>query len=305
MGPPRTPTALPPDPTARRRALIIINPAAGRSRRTGAWLGQLTQELGALGCDALVRHATDPGDVERLARDAKPEFDVIAVGGGDGTINAAVNGTSGSARPLALLPLGTANVLAREIGLPRAPAALARLIVFGAARPVWPGRIGDRLFMTMTSSGFDAEIVAAVNPTLKRYLGRIAFAWAIIAALVRYRHHHLIVQTEHGEHRAAMAIATRTRFYAGPFIIAPQASLAEPALDLVLFQRSGRVAAVCYLLALLCGALPGRADVTMLRTRQAHLTAATALAVQADGEIVGSLPSTIGISHRPLMLICP
>jgi diacylglycerol kinase (ATP) len=196
-------------------------------------------------------------------------------------------------------------VLAREIGLPRDPESLAELIVRGAARPIWPGRIGDRLFLTCASSGFDAEIVAAVHPGLKRRFGRLAFAWAIGSLVVRYRAHDLVIRCDGAEHAAATVIAAKTRRYAGPWIIAPTADLARPMLELVLFRRPGRLAVLRYLAALPLGRLPHHQDVTLLRCREAALSAAGPLPVQADGEIVGILPVTVGVAERPLYLVQP
>jgi diacylglycerol kinase (ATP) len=289
----------------RRRALIIVNPAAGGSRRTQRLLAKLVAALARRGCDAIVRVGAEEGDVERLAREAEADFDVIVAAGGDGTIGAVANGAAASGRVVALLPCGTANVLAHEIGLPRRPDRLAALIVEGRARAVWPGRVAGRLFLTTASSGFDAEIVAAVSPRLKRRFGRLAFAWAILVRLWRYREHALVVRVDGAEHRAAAAIATTGRCYAGPFVIAPGADLGEPMLVLVLFRRAGRLAVIRYLAALLLGRLPGRRDVTLLRCRAAALSSADSIPVQADGDIVAQLPVSIAIADAPLWLVRP
>ena len=290
----------------RRRVLIILNPAAGRSRSSRRLLDRVVAALEGRGCAVVVRR-TGPamGDAERLAREAGPEFDIIVAAGGDGTINGVANGMAAAPRPLALLPLGTANVLAREIGLPRRPELLAELIASGPARPIWPGRVGDRLFLTMASSGFDAETVAAVNPRLKRHVGRLAFAWAIVLCLWRYRASELHVSVDGADHRAATVIAAKGRFYAGSHVIAPRANLAEPMLDLVLFQRSGRLMVLRYLAALLLGRMHRRSDVTFLRSRSALVSGAESLPVQADGEIVACLPVCIAIAEQPLRLVRP
>ncbi len=291
--------------------LVILNPAAGRSRSSKRLLDRVIAALEGHGCAVVVRR-TGPavGDAERLAREAGPEFDIIVAAGGDGTINAvangmAVNGMAAVPRPLALLPLGTANVLAREIELPRRPELLAELIATGPARPIWPGRVGDRLFLVMASSGFDAETVAAVNPRLKRYAGRLAFAWAIVLCLWRYRASELRVQIDGADHRAAAVIAAKGRFYAGSYVVAPRANLSEPILDLVLFQRSGRLMVLRYLAALLLGRVARRNDIAFLRSRGALVSGTEALPVQADGEIVARLPVSIGIAERPLQLVRP
>jgi YegS/Rv2252/BmrU family lipid kinase len=289
-----------------RRVLIISNPTAGRLRSSRRRLDRFVAALERRGC-SVVERGSGPGqgDIERLAREAEPDFAVIVAAGGDGTLNAVVNGIAGSPRAVAVLPLGTANVLAREIGLSRRPERVAELIAAGQARPIWPGRVGDRLFVMMASSGFDAEIVAAVEPKLKRHLGRLAFAWAIVRRLRRHQAHDLCVRVDGVEHHAAGVIAAKGRFYAGSYLVAPYASLAEPTLDFVLFHRSGRLAVLRYLGALLLGRLPHRNDVASLRSGAACLSAAQPLPVQADGEIVGCLPVCLRIADRPLHLIQP
>ena len=297
----------------RRRVLIIANPAAGRARSSRRLLDRVVRALERRGCSVVVRRTgPEVGDAERMARNAEAGFEIIVAAGGDGTLNGVANGAVANGalanaphRPLALLPLGTANLLAREIGLPRRPEDLAELIAAGPAQPIWPGRAGDRLFLTMASSGFDAEVVAAVNPRLKRFVGRFAFAWAIAVCLWRYRPAELVVRADGADHRAATVVAAKGRFYGGPFVIAPSADPAAPILDLVLFQRSGRLAVLCYLGALLLGRVARRRDVTCLRARAALVSAADSLPVQADGEIVARLPVFLGIAGRPLQLVRP
>lgn len=294
-----------------RRVLIIVNPDAGAGRGRGRHrLICLVEALERRGCIVVVRRAgRELGDAERLAREAEADFDVIAAAGGDGTFNAVVNGLSSAAaatRPVALLPLGTANVLARDVGLPRRVEALADLIAAGAAQPVWPGRAGDRLFLTMASSGFDAAVVAAVDPRLKRHFGRVAFAWAILVGLWRYRAHQLTVRADGIDYRVAGAIAAKGRFYAGPFVIAPDADLSEPVLDLVLLRRGSRRTILSILAALLLGRVANCGHLQYLRTRAAVVISSDdPLPVQADGEPLAPLPITIRIAERPIWLVRP
>ncbi|MGE5269289.1 MAG: diacylglycerol/lipid kinase family protein [Thiohalocapsa sp.] len=289
----------------RRRILIIVNPAAGWRQRTRRRLDRVTGALRRLGCVVAVQPTVPAmGEVECLVREAAAEFDVIVAAGGDGTISAVVNGLVGLSRPLAVVPCGTANVLAHEIALPARPEALAELIAVRPARPIWPGAVCDRLFLTTASSGFDAEIVERIDPRLKRRIGRGAFAWAIAGALPGYRSAELRVSVGGAEHYATMMVAAKGRFYAGPFAIAA-ADLGEPALDFVLCQRSGRLAMLRYLAALPLGHIAGRADVAVARGREALVSASTPLPVQADGEIVGHLPARFSVASEPLMLIRP
>lgn len=289
----------------RRRVLIIVNPAAGWRLRTRRRLDLVVGALRGLGCVVAVRPTIPAaGGIECLVREEAADFDVVVAAGGDGTINAVANGLAGMSRPLAVLPCGTANVLAHEIAMPRRPEALAELIAEGLARPIWPGMVCDRLFLTTASSGFDAEIVERIDPRLKRWLGRGAFAWAIAGALPGYRAAGLRVVIGQGEYRATTFIAAKGRFYAGPYRIAT-ADLGQPALDFVLCQRPGRLAMLRYLAALPLGHIPGRADIAIVRGGEALVSAATPLPVQADGEIVGHLPARFSVASEPLMAIRP
>ncbi len=292
-----------------RRILVIFNPAAGRERRHAKRLGRVVAELERRGCTVTILPTGAPGDAEQLAREADPAFDLIVAAGGDGTVNEVANGIF-AARPLAVLPLGTGNVLANEIGLPRDPRRLAEVIADGTPKPIWPGRAGDRLFLAMIGVGFDAEVLGALDPWLKRRIGKLAFIWAILVCLGRYRRGEFVVGTEGGAYRAASAIVTTGSLYAGRFIIAPVARLDVRQLHIVLFRRAGRLAVLRYLGAMLLGRLHRLADVSILTARRASVAAgkhaaATPSVVETDGEIRGRLPLAIEIAASPLLLVQP
>ena len=290
----------------RRHILIIVNPAAGRARSSERRLGRFVAALERQGCTVVLRRAgPSPGQVERLAGQAEPGFDAIVAAGGDGTISAVVNGLGGRAVPFGVLPLGSANVLAREIRLPRAPEALASLITTGPVSPIWLGRVGERAFVMMASAGFDSEIVAALSPELKRRVGRLAFAWGFLVRLWHCPACELTVRADGVEYRAAAVVAAKGRHYAGPFVVAPGADLAEPVLELVLLDRRGRWAMLRYATALFLGRVPRLGDIAIVRARQASVAGNRALPVQADGEIVGELPIALAVADRPLLLIRP
>jgi YegS/Rv2252/BmrU family lipid kinase len=305
------PEAVPPAATAaalRRRVLIIANPMAGHRGRAGRRLGRVVAALERRGCAVVLRVAGAAGGAERLAREAELGFDIIVAAGGDGTLNAVLNGVSrmdGAPPPVALLPFGTANVFAHDIRLPRGAEPLAELIAHAAPSPIWPGRVDDRLFAGLAGIGFDAEIVARVDPRLKRWVGRLAFVWAAIVSLWRYRPCELAVRVDGAEYCAAAVIAVTGRCYGGPFVIAPRADPCEPILDLLLFRRSGRLAALRYVAALLCGGLSRRRDIECLRCRSAAVMAVAAVPVELDGEPAGATPVALGVAERPLLLIRP
>ena len=293
-----------------RRILVIFNPAAGQGRSRAKRLSRVVAELERRGCRVTVLSTRAPGDAERLAREADLAFDLIVAAGGDGTVNEVANGIFDASRPLAVLPIGTGNVLANGIGLPRDPRRLARVIANGTPRPIWPGRAGDRLFLAMTGVGFDAEVLGALDPRLKRRLGKLGYIWAILLCLYRYRRAEFVVGTEGSKYRGASAIVTTGRLYAGRFVIAPDARLDVPLLHIVLFQSAGRLAVLRYLGAMLLGRLHRLADVSILTARRASIAAGKPAAagpsvVEIDGEVHGRLPLAIEIAANPLLLVQP
>jgi diacylglycerol kinase family enzyme len=228
---------------------------------------------------------------------------LIVAAGGDGTIAAVVNGVAAAPRPIAILPLGTANVLAAEIGLPRHAGGRAQVIAEAPAQPVWPGRIDGRLFLTSAGSGFDADVVAAVDFELKRRGGKLAFVWAALSCLVRYRERRLVVIADGVEHRVAGFIATTGPLYAGRFVIAPEARLDEPVLHLVLLEQRGRGDVLRHYVAMLTGRLPRARGVTVVAARNIAISGEDGAPVQADGDIAARLPLALAVAERPIPLV--
>ena len=278
--------------------------------RSGSKLLRTVAALERLGCAVAVRYAGERGaGLEELARSTAPDFDAVIAAGGDGTVDAVVNGlfagASGTMPVLGVLPLGTVNLLARELGVPRDPGALAAAIVSAPVRSVWPGRIGDRLFMVVVGCGFDAETVAAVDPALKLRLGRTAFLPALLKTLRQECRRALALCIDGVEESANSVIIAKGRYYAGPFVLAPAATIAEPYLHAVLLRSGGRRAMVRCLAAGVCGALNRLRDVEIRRCKTVSIAGNDAAPVQADGEIVAALPVTVGVADRPLHLIWP
>jgi diacylglycerol kinase family enzyme len=172
------------------RLRIIHNPTAGgaRWRRYGAVL----ERLDAAGARVEDLATGRRGDAEAYAAAlARDDCDRLVVAGGDGTINEAINGllangAGGRTLPLAILPLGTANVLAQELRLSTRPAAVARYILEGTARPVSLGEANGRAFCLMAGVGFDAHVVARVDGRLKKRIGKLAYVVQTLRQLAVY-----------------------------------------------------------------------------------------------------------------------
>ncbi|MDA0351343.1 MAG: diacylglycerol kinase family protein [Chloroflexi bacterium] len=322
-----------PDPTssATARVLIIRNPGARHPAADSALSGPL-EAIRASGWDARVVDTAARGDAEELARAAASAgTEVVVACGGDGTLNETANGLVGSETALAVIPGGTANVWAREVGIAGDPAAALGLLSAGRRVRVDTGvvQIGaaePRHFLLMCSAGIDAETVRAVEqrPATKRRLGRVAFAWPGLRALFARSVETTIaldrVGGDAGSERVApllLALAGNTRLYGGVLRLAGGAVMDDGALDLVTFEdaRGGRLRAAARRARLVVGALRGslrEAHVDGLRyerTTSVELRPARELAVQADGEFIGvagpDAPLRIWVAPRSLTVVVP
>jgi YegS/Rv2252/BmrU family lipid kinase len=292
---------------------VVFNPTAGGSRR--ARLDATLELLRHSGCEIVLRATAAPGDAEAIARElgaAAEPADIIVVAGGDGTINEAVNGLmekqlNGHAGilPLALVPLGTANVLAAEIGLPVSPAAIARTITRGPATTTYVGLANGRCFTAMAGVGFDAHVVAGVPLGLKRLLGKAAYVVEACKQLVRFRFPRYRVTVDGQVCDAASIIVAKAHFYAGRCVCAPAARIDEPEFHVCLFERGGRWNAIRYAVALAIGRLGRLSDFRILRGRSVTIEGPSDDPVQGDGDIIAHLPVRIEIAPQPLRLIVP
>lgn len=300
------------------RFTVIRNPVAGRRNPT-----LLRDTLAALcgdGHEVVVRDTAQRGDAERLARDAPsgPDLRIVAAGG-DGTINEVVNGlmlrNEDMPPPLGILPLGTANVLAGELGLRIKPAPIVQALTSASATLVHVGRLSTaagvvRHFSLMAGAGFDAKVVAGVDGDLKRRLGKGAYVWRSVVEMTRPVDTRYAVDIDGVRHEAASVIVTRARRYGGPYQIAPDADLRTPLLSACLFERGGRCNVLRYGAALVRDRLPRTAGyrvVAATSVRIAALAKGNGLRepVQVDGDDAADLPVTIDIAPRRLPLLMP
>ena len=286
----------------RRRVLVIFNPTAGWRRRRR--LTRVLRAVEALGCAVTLRETGARGDAEAFARGCDAgAFDLVVAAGGDGTINEVINGLAETALPLALIPLGTANVLAGEIGLPRAADAVAAAIASGAAAPVYLGRANDRRFAMMLGIGIDARIVEGLDVKLKRAAGKLAYVVSALAAILRYRPARYELTIDGARHVAAAAVIAKGHFYGGRFVLARHARLGQPSLHAVLLERPGRWNVLRYAVAIARGRLDRLPDVRVIEARRIDISGPLGEAVQADGDLAAHLPLSVGIAERPLALV--
>lgn len=293
-------------PATARRCLVIHNPVAGR--RHGGFLAATLAHLRTAGAKVTVRNTTARGDAEAFAREARAgAWDLVVAAGGDGTINEVVNGLAGSTMPLAIVPLGTANVLACELGLPRQPEAVARAIAGGIPQSTTLGRatsgLGTRYFTLMAGIGFDAHVVRDVNTGLKRRFGKLAYVAEMARQSWRFSFPAYEILVDGKTVTAASAVIANGRHYGGPWIITPRAGLGRESLALCLFRRRGLWNVTRYALALALGLLPRLPDFEVLEGQTITIQGPVGEPVQGDGDIVALLPVSLSLAPERLLLV--
>ena len=305
-------------PASSLRFIVIRNPVAGR--RNPTLLRDTLSALRVGGHEVVVHDTARRGDAERLARDvpAGPDLRIVAAGG-DGTINEVVNGlmlrNDDAPPPLGILPLGTANVLAGELGVRIKPAAIVAALTSAAPTPVHVGRLstasGDvRHFSLMAGAGFDAKVVAGVDGDLKRRLGKGAYVWRSAIEMTRPVDALYAVDVDGVRHEVASVVVTRARRYGGPYEIAPDADLRTPRLSACLFERGGRCNVLRYGMALVRDRLPRTAGYRVVLATSVRIAALAngngqREPVQIDGDDAADLPVTVDVASRQLRLLMP
>ena len=284
------------------RLLVIANPAAGQPRRLTACL----DALGRRGCRVRVVETKAPGDAETIARGVDPgATDIVVAAGGDGTIHEIVNGLCGKALPLGIVPLGTANVLAAELGLDLAPDRVADTLARGWRWRVRLGRIDSRRFLLMAGAGLDAQVVDSVDLRLKRRIGKFAYVWRAGIEALYYPFPPLMARLDGVVYEAFGVVVCRARHYGGAFVAAPNARLDTETFQVCLLKLPGAMSALRYATALMRGNLSMRSDVEIATARHIVIDGPAGAPVQIDGDIRARLPSVIEMASETIELIAP
>lgn len=292
----------------RRRPFIVFNPTAGipRERFFAAVIARLKHR----GAIATVVEPAHSKEVAALVQSACGSHDMIVAAGGDGTIRQAAASMDFSGVPLGIIPLGTGNVFAREIGLRRDSVHVADTLLDGEVTSVRGAYANGEPFYLMAGVGFDARVIDALNLPLKRILGRAAYAPAMLRVL-RQPLEWLDVMIDRQLYRANWAIIANARHYGGNFIVAPEASIFKSGLKIVLVSAANRPSLMWQLSKLARSAMvqPNNLAVRVIDGTEITVVRSTSgsrpVPVQVDGDAFGSLPLHIDANGPQLRLILP
>ena len=303
-----------------QNALLIHNPNAGNGgagrRRL---LDQARHIFATRGIDAELAETTGPGHATEIAaRAAEENRGLVIACGGDGTLNEIVNGLAahqnGHRVPLALLPGGTANILAKELDLPWDIPRAAEKLVHGTVKEIALGLATPlehsekkKYFLSVAGAGPDGMIVYAVNLELKARLGILAYWWEGAREVFRYKFQHFRVTSGGHKIDASLVIVGRTQNYGGPFKITTEADLFEDHFEILTLTTQSGLRYLSYLPTLWLGKLRGTEGVDFFKTDSlvCEPLDKNPVYAQIDGEPLARLPVEFRIVPRALKLLVP
>jgi diacylglycerol kinase family enzyme len=298
--------------SVRRAVTLIYNPVAGWRRRRK--LIEVVEAMNRRGAIVTLRETGGPGDAERFAREAAEAggTEIVVAAGGDGTINEVANGLVGSQLPLGVIPIGTANVLAIEIGLPTSSDELGALLLEGRAREIGAGRVNKRFFLLWVGAGFDGRLVHAIDPVKKRRFGKLAFVWAGLRQIVFPGGPRLRVSDGVRDVVCGWVVVANACHYAGKFRLAPSVRFEDVGLVTLCIPARGRLGLVAAMIALALGRLERTRGVDVLRGPSIHIAddgQDEVDPVQVDGDDMLTLPVDVecwDVSKAPqIRLVMP
>ncbi|MGV3771411.1 MAG: diacylglycerol/lipid kinase family protein [Verrucomicrobiales bacterium] len=296
------------------KACIIFNPSA-KGEKSRRYL----QELHNLGSQCVLMPTTCAGDARRLAAAAVCDgFETIVAAGGDGTLNEVLNGMADQPASLkrvslGVIPLGTVNVFAKELKIPKSVSGAWEIIRDGrnvsVDLPVVSFCGSDdhpqaRAFVQLAGAGWDARAVELVNWELKKKSGQMAYVVAGLQALAGEKPMITVsdgIRTERGE----LVLIGNGQFYGGAFSVFHHADYADGYLDVCVFPKVNWLSLPTYAWEMVTGNLFQQTSAIYFKARALKITSESKTAFQLEGELVGHLPAEITLMRESLRVIVP
>ncbi len=285
---------------------IIANPVSGGGR--GKTAAQSLQDLlaGALGSAELIL-TKKSGDAGEEA--GRPGADCIVAVGGDGTVNEIANGMRDAGPTLAILPMGTANVVARELGIPRDPQAVAKMIVEHHVREMDVGVTDGKRFLLGAGAGFDAAVAQAVSEHRGSSSSYLKWIGPTLSTAFSYSYPKIraVVDGEEVSRTAQYAIVGNCRYSAGMFAATPKAKIDDGLLDVCLMHNLNLRRLAGLALQLRHARFLERDDVVYVQGKHVELTPASddRAPLQIDGDPAGTIPAEFTVAPKALRVVVP
>ncbi len=289
------------------KSRLIVNPVSGTDSAPD-YLRTINERLRGAAGDLDIVMTVAPGDAAAAARRSVDEgYERLFVGGGDGTLNAAARGIMETGLPLGILPTGTANDLARTLGIEADLEAAVKVIAAGHTRRIDLGVVNGHPFFNVASMGLSAELASMLTRDIKRRFGKLGYAVTAVRALARARPFRAVIASEEGTARVlTLQIAVGNgRYYGGGNAVEKTATIDDQRLDLysLEFKRAWKLALLAR--SFRYGEQGAWDEVRAIRAREFEVTTRRRKAINADGEIVTHTPARFTIRPGAVTVFAP
>lgn len=289
----------------KQRAILLINPRARQGKKALAKAKEYLHDLGIVAKEEII---LNPQELSSIIERYHQQCDLVIIGGGDGTLNSAVPGLLSTGLPLGILPLGTANNLARTLAIPQSLFAACKVIADGTTRKIDLGLVNGHYFLNVAGIGLSAQINHRVTSAAKRRWGLIAYA-ATALEVVRqapvFSAEITQSQTETIQVQAAQLTVCNGRYYGSGLIIADDAAIDDARLDLYGFSFRHWWEIIPQLPSMMRGKHKIMPNVFWLQGREITIKTSIPYPLDADGEIVTSTPAKFQVVPKALCVFVP
>jgi YegS/Rv2252/BmrU family lipid kinase len=288
-----------------RRLAVIVNPTAGSGRALEA-LPQIRAELERLAADFHVLETTSADHAREEARSARERGEAVGALGGDGLVGTLAGVLCGGESPLAVLPGGRGNDLARVLGIPTDPAAAARVAVEGVEHPIDVPEVDGVSYVGIASCGFDSDANRIANEA-KLVRGNLVYLYAALRALAQWKHATFRVKVDGEVHSVTgwSVVVANSKAYGGGMYVVPHAELDDGLLDVMLSSAGSKLHFLSHLPKLFSGSHVDDPRLSFLRGSEVEVSADRPFVVYADGDPIGELPVRIRVARQALRVLVP
>jgi YegS/Rv2252/BmrU family lipid kinase len=283
--------------------IIVLNPTAGSPEHIRSW----QERIESLAGNCRVRVTSHSGEAERLTRHAIEEgFTRIVAAGGDGTVSQVANGLVGSNATLGVLPIGSVNVFAMELGLPSHN--LQRcwdIIVDTNIRLIDLPSANGKYFVQLAGVGLDAQVVKETSLAFKRSFGPLSYLISAAQIAARQPPKLLLESKNTSIEEGSFVLIGNGRLYGGPFPFFKHAMTDDGLFDVVVFKRLGYLEIIKYLQDVVFSSDITAPEIEYFQTRHLRITSEQDVPVELDGELAGNCPVDFEIRKRALRVFAP
>jgi YegS/Rv2252/BmrU family lipid kinase len=288
-----------------RRLAVIVNPTAGAGRAREA-LPRIGAELERLGADFHVLETTSADHAREEALAARERGETVGALGGDGLVGTLAGVLCGGESPLAVLPGGRGNDLARVLGIPTEPEEAARVAVEGVERAIDVPEVDGRSYVGIASCGFDSDANRIANEA-RLVRGNLVYVYAALRALAAWRHATFEVTVDGERHSVTgySVLVANSKAYGGGMYVVPHAELDDGRLDVVLCGASSKLHFLRSLPKFFSGSHVDDPTLRFIRGERVEIVADRPFVVYADGDPIGDLPVSIRVARQALRMLVP